>query len=69
MKLLPDEMKIPTPKRIESPKAKRISVVATTGAALAVLWAGLSWAGVTAPEVFVSAVGTLAALLAGAFDV
>jgi len=52
-----------------TPKSKRLSVVGLVGAALAVIWAGLGWAGVTAPDVFVSAVGTLAALLAAAYDV
>jgi len=44
-----------------TPKAKRLSMVALTGAALAVVWAGAAWAGVEAPDSFVSAVGTLAA--------
>lgn len=55
--------------RPSTPKSKRLSIVGVTGAGLAVLWAGLQWAGVQAPDVFVSAVGTLAAMIAGAFDV
>lgn len=53
-----------------TPKSKRLSVVAVTGAALAVLWGGLSWVwNIEAPDTFVSAVGTLAAMLAAAYDV
>ena len=52
-----------------TPKSKRLSVVGLVGAVLAVVWAGLGWLGVAAPDVFVSAVGTLAALLAAAYDV
>ena len=67
-------MKIAESKVVETltpttPKSKRLSVVGLAGAVLAVVWAGLSWAGVEAPDVFVSAVGTLAALLAAAYDV
>ncbi len=47
-----------------TPKAKRLGLVGLTGAGLAVIWAGLQWAGVTAPQVFVSAVATFGALIA-----
>ena len=51
-----------------TPKSKRLSVVAVTGAALAVVWSLLSWSGIAAPDVVVSSIGTLAALLAASFD-
>ena len=62
MKITP-EILIPT-----TAKSKRLSIVGLVGAALAVFWAGLAWAGIDAPDVFVSSLGTLAAMLAGALD-
>ena len=62
MKLAP-EVLIPT-----TPKSKRLSLVGLTGAAMAVIWAALAWAGIEAPDAFVSSVGTLAAILAGYRD-
>ena len=46
----------------QSAKGKRLGLVGLTGAGLAVAWAGLEWAGVQAPSVFISAVGTFVAL-------
>lgn len=50
-------------------KSRRLSIVALSGAVLAVVWAGGSWAGLEVPETFVSAVATLTAMVAAAFEV
>ena len=67
-------MKIAESKVVETltpttPKSKRLSVVAVTGAVLAVVWTGLAAFGINIADPFVSAVGTLAALIAAAYDV
>jgi hypothetical protein len=52
----------------QTPKGQRLSLVALAGAAMALLWAILEWAGVEVPAPVISALTSLVMLLAGFYD-
>jgi len=52
-----------------TPKGRRLSVVALAGAVLTLIWSLADWAGLNVPEAVVSAITGLSMLYAGSFEV